>query len=125
MRTKLYGVVSAQAPAMARSFRAGRLTECPSATRWAEGVACRRPNEEALALVLRHATEVLEVRDEAVLSGVSEIFECTGNLVEGAGALAYAALRQQPGHWAGRRVGCVLSGGNASRALILNALQRG
>ena len=44
------------------------------------------------------------------------------NIAEGAGALAYAALKKQRDQWQGKRVACVLTGGNASIAMIARAL---
>lgn len=40
-----------------------------------------------------------------------EIIQATHNIAEGAGALAYAALKKHRESWQGRRVACVLTGG--------------
>lgn len=125
LSTRIIGVVSAQAPAYAMSFREKRLVVRPSQTRVAEGVACSRPNEEALELILRHAHDIVTVDDKDALAAMRELLEGTRNLAEGAAALAWAALRQRRADWAGKRVGIVLSGGNASVDMLARALETG
>lgn len=121
-KVELIGVVSAQAPAYAHSFREGKLVEVASQTRVAEGVACKTPHPEALALIRHHARDILTVGDPAALRAMRELLLRTHNLAEGSGALAWAALRDQAEVWRGRRVACILSGGNASSALMREAL---
>lgn len=122
LRVRLVGVVSAQAPAYALSFRAKRLLTQPSATRVAEGVACSTPHPGALESILGEASDVIEVSDGETLEAMRELLQGTHNLVEGAGALAYAALRKQRAAWEGAKVACVLSGGNVSLELLHAAL---
>ena len=121
-RTQLIGVVSAEAPAYARSFRERRLITQSSATAVAEGVACSTPNPEALELILQHAADVVTVTDEEAMEAVRELIEGTHQLAEGAGALAYAAYRKRREEWAGAKVACILSGGNISLSLLLRAM---
>lgn len=122
--TRIIGVVSAHAAGYALSFEQKRLVEQPSTTRVAEGVACKTPNAEALDLVLRHAHEIITVTDDEALLAMREIIAATHNIAEGAGALAYAALKKRRQEWQGRRVACVLTGGNASMAMLRAALDQ-
>jgi threonine dehydratase len=59
--------------------------------------------------------------DEAV-QAMREILSATHNIAEGAGALAYAALKKHRASWQGQKVACVLTGGNASLAMMRLAL---
>ncbi len=118
LSTELIGVVSAAAPAYSLSFRERRLIEQPSQTRIAEGVACKTPHPDALALICEHAARIEQIDDDSDLEAIADFLRCTHHLVEGAGALAWAALKAQRERWAGKRVGIILSGGNASTALI-------
>jgi len=122
LTTKIIGVVSEHAPAYALSFQSGRLVEQSSTTRVAEGVACKTPNADALKLVQQHAHEIVTVNDDDALSAMREIMQATHNIAEGSGALAYAALKKQREVWQGKRVACVLSGGNASTEMMKRAL---
>lgn len=122
LKTKIIGVVSEHAPAYALSFQQRQFVEQPSTTRVAEGVACKTPNTEALEQVMRHVHEIVTVNDEEALTAMREIIQATHNIAEGAGALAYAALKKRREQWQGKRVACVLTGGNASMAMIARAL---
>jgi threonine dehydratase len=123
LSTKLIGVVSAEAPAYALSFRQGKIITQSSTTAVAEGVACSTPNPEALELILRHAADVVTVTDEETIGAVRELIEATHQLAEGAGALAYAAYRKRREEWAGAKVACILSGGNISLSLLRCAVE--
>ncbi len=122
LKTKIIGVVSEHAPAYALSFQQRQFVEQPSTTRVAEGVACKTPNRDALEYVIRHAHEIITVTDDEAVTAMREIIQATHNIAEGAGALAYAALKKQQGAWQGKRVACVLTGGNASMEILTKAL---
>ena len=121
-KTKIIGVVSEHAPAYQISFQQRQFVERASETRVAEGVACKTPNQEALAYLLQSAHDIVSVTDDEAVAAMREIIAATHNIAEGAGALAYAALKKYREAWHGNRVGCVLTGGNASMALIARAL---
>jgi len=118
LKTELVGVVSEHAPAYALSFLQGEFIEQSSTTRVAEGVACKTPNRDALEIIRRHAREIVTVDDDEALAAMGDLLRCTHNLAEGSGALAWAALKKNRHEWQGRRVAVILSGGNASTALM-------
>jgi threonine dehydratase len=122
LKTKIIGVVSEHAPAYALSFQQRQFVEQPSTTRVAEGVACKTPNRDALELVIHHAHEIVTVNDDEAIAAMRDIIQATHNIAEGAGALAYAALKKHREQWQGKRIACVLTGGNASMAMIARAL---
>ncbi len=122
LKTKIIGVVSEHAPAYALSFQQRQFVEQTSMTRVAEGVACKTPDRDALEHVMRHAHEIVTVSDEETFAAMREIIQATHNIAEGAGALAYAALKKQRDTWQGKRVACVLTGGNASMSILREAL---
>jgi threonine dehydratase len=125
LSTRIIGVVSEHAPAYALSFAQKRLVTQASQTRVAEGVACSTPHAEALELILNHAEAVVTVTDNEALAAMADLLRATHNLAEGSAALAWAALKKTRDQWQGRRVGCVLSGGNASLELMARALAVG
>jgi threonine dehydratase len=122
LQTRIIGVVSEHSPAYALSFQRREFTEQPSATRVAEGVACKTPNRDALQHVIQHAHDIVTVNDDEAVQAMRAIIQATHNIAEGAGALAYAALKKERGQWQGKRVACVLTGGNASMAMLAQAL---
>jgi threonine dehydratase len=122
LKTKIIGVVSEHAPAYALSFQQRQFVEQTSSTRVAEGVACKTPNRDALEHVLHHAHDIVTVNDDEAIAAMREIIQTTHNIAEGAGSLAYAALKKQQAAWQGKRVACVLTGGNASMSILREAL---
>jgi threonine dehydratase len=125
VRTRVVGVVSAQAPAALESFRAGQVVEAPVTTQLADGLACRLPDAQALAIMRREVDDIVAVDDDAVADAMRIYFSDTHNVAEGAGAAPLAAALQRRGALAGRSVGVVLSGGNVDRALYARVLAGG
>ncbi len=122
LRTRIVGVVSAGAPAYARSLQAGRLVSQEVTTQIADGLACRTPVPEALEIIGKGAERVLEVRDEEVEAAMRAIYDDTHNVAEGAAAAALAAVLQERERIAGQRVGIVLTGANVDGAVLARAL---
>ncbi|HXE30596.1 MAG TPA: threonine dehydratase [Terriglobales bacterium] len=118
LETKIIGVVSSAAPATARSFEQGGLTEVAAATRIADGIAISRPHPEGFRILQREIERVVEVSDEEVEEAMRVLFSDTHNAAEGAGAAALAALLQERARWQGQRVGVILSGGNVDRGVF-------
>ena len=123
LKTEIVGVVSSQAPAYAQSFRAKSSVEMAATTDIADGMACRVPNEQALAHILTGVSRITEVSDEEVKQAMRDLFECTHNVAEGAGAAAVAAVRKDAEKLKGSKVAAVLSGGNVDRAVFASVLQ--
>ncbi|CAN7239357.1 threonine dehydratase [Variovorax sp. LjRoot130] len=124
VKTRLVGVVSAHATAYLDSFRAGRAIEAPVSTRLADGMACRTPVPEALAVIRREADEVVAVSDEEVAAAMRALFTDTHNVAEGAGAAALAGAMQQRSRWQGKTVGIALTGGNVDAAMFAEVLSQ-
>jgi threonine dehydratase len=51
-----------------------------------------------------------------------EILQATHNFAEGAGALAFAALKKHRAQWQNQRVACILTGGNASMEVLQRSM---
>jgi len=122
-KTRIVGVVSAHATAYLDSVRAGRVVEAPVTTRLADGMACRVPDDDALALIRREVDEVVAVSDDEVAQAMRALFADTHNVAEGAGAASLAGAMRQRGRWAGCSVGIVLTGGNVDSAMFARVLQ--
>ena len=112
LKTDIVGVQSAEAPAYALSFAAGHAVRTNSADTYADGMATRVPDEEALAVIVKGAARIVLVSDEEIASAIRAYWTDTHNLAEGAGAAALAAAMQERSRLNGRKIGLVLSGGN-------------
>jgi threonine dehydratase len=123
--TEIIGVVADKAPALALSFDAGRPVPTNSAATFADGMACRVPHPDALAIIQKGATRIVRVSEDEIATAIRTLYEDTHNLAEGAGAAALAALTQECDAMAGKRVGMVLSGGNIDREMFAEVLAGG
>ena len=122
---RIVGVVSAQAPCHALSFREKRVIEAPVTTRLADGLACRIPDAEALDLMLRHVDEVIEVSDDEIAAAMRLLFAATHNVAEGAGAASLAAALKSRERLRGRKVGLTLCGANVDSDVFSRVLAGG
>ena len=117
LKTKIVGVVSAEAPAFALSFDGGKVITTPTADTFADGMACRIPPAESLEIIRAGADRVVIVSEEEIAEAMRAYFADTHNMAEGAGAAALAALMQERQRMRGKRIGLILSGGNIDRPI--------
>src|SRR5215475_9484513 len=112
LKTEIVGVQSTEAPAYALSFASGTLVKTNSSDTLADGMATRVPDEDALAIIRKGASRIVQVSDDEIGNAIGAYWTDTHNLAEGAGAAALAAALQEKHRIQGRRVGLILSGGN-------------
>jgi threonine dehydratase len=122
LKTEIVGVGAVKAPATALSFAAGRPISAPSAQTFADGMATREPNADAIAAICRGAARMVEVSENAIAEAMGIYFDDTHQVAEGAGAAPLAALLQERHKMANKNVAVVLSGGNIERARFLQVL---
>jgi len=122
LSTKIVGVVSEKAPAYALSFESRRRVDAPVTTKLADGMACRKPDDEPLQIILENVDHIVRVSDEELAQAVKMIFMDTHNTAEGAGAAALAAALKEKATLRGRRVGVVISGGNVDHEVFSRVL---
>src|SRR5262249_19268709 len=120
--SEIIGVVAEQAPAVALSFEAGHPMPTNSANTFADGLACRVPNEEAVGIIRRGAARIVPVNEDEIAAAMRAFWEDTHNVARGAGAATLAALLKERDRMQGRRVGLVLSGGNIDRSMLTEVL---
>jgi threonine dehydratase len=118
LRTDIIGVSAANAPATALSFAAGRPIATPTAKTFADGLATREPDADAIAAICGGAARVVTVTEDAIAESVRIYFDDTHQVAEGAGAAALAALLQERERMANKNVALVLSGSNIERARL-------
>ncbi|MCO7271810.1 threonine ammonia-lyase [Cellulosimicrobium cellulans] len=108
-------VQSTASPAAHDSWRAGDLLARPNASR-AEGLATGTGFALTQAMLREHLADFVLVEDDAIDRAAALYLTAARTVAEGAGAAALAAVLADPERFAGRRVGVVCSGGNASPA---------
>jgi threonine dehydratase len=112
LRTEIVGVQSTLAPSYALSFAAGTVVNTNSSNTLADGMATRNPDADAVAMICKGASRIVQVTDEEIATAMRALWTDTHNLAEGAGAAPLAAALQEKSKLSGKRVGLVLSGGN-------------
>ncbi len=114
-RCQVVGVQSDAAPSVYQSWQAGRLTYAPCAT-FAGGLATDHPGALAFEVIRSQVDDLVTVTEDDLRRGIARLLDATGNVAEGAGAAAVAALERYGSRWAGKRVVALLSGGNIDMA---------
>jgi threonine dehydratase len=123
LRTTIIGVVAEGAPAYALSFEGGRKITAPVTTLLGDGMACRVPDDESLAVVLQNVDHIVRVSEAEIRQAMKIYFTDTHNVSEGAGAAGLAAALKEKQALKGRRVGLVISGGNVDHDVFARVLQ--
>ena len=111
-RTEIVGVQSTEAPSYALSYAAGRVVTTETSNTLADGMATRVPVPEALAIIRKGASHIVQVTDDEIAVATRAYWTDTHNLAEGAGAAPLAAALQEKAKLRGKRVGLILTGGN-------------
>jgi threonine dehydratase len=115
LKTAVVGVVARNANAYARSFATGQVVTTDAAATFADGLAVRVPDADALAVICGGADRIVEVTEQEIVEAIGIYFSATHTLAEGAGAAPLAALIKERARMQGRRVGLVMSGQNIDR----------
>ena len=124
LKTEIVGVVAEGAPAYALSFEKGEVVASEKAETIADGVACRVPSPEAFEIIKNGAARIVQVSEDEILDAIAFYFTDTHNLAEGAAATPLAGLMKEKDLQADKKVGLILSGGNADASTFAKALER-
>jgi len=120
---EIVGVETVRFPAM-RQALAEEPIACGDST-IAEGIAVKEPGRRTLPLIREFVDDIVLVDEDAIEAAVLLLLDVEKTVVEGAGAVGLAALLQEKGRFAGRRVGLVISGGNIDLMVLSSIIQRG
>lgn len=118
---EVIGVVSTEAPAYAHSLATGTAVSMPVSTRIADGMSCRTPVADALAVLARGLSRVVLVSDDEIEAAMRQLFSDTHNAAEGAGAAALAAAMQERGALPDE-IAVILCGGNVDSDVFARIL---
>lgn len=122
-RARIVGVVSSHATTYADSLAAGHVVSAPVTTQLADGMACRIADAAALDIMQGQIDHIVQVTDTEIAQAMRDLFACTHNVAEGAGAASFAAAMQERHTMAGKNVGLTLCGGNVDSAVFARTLQ--
>ena len=91
---RIIGVQMADSDAMVRSVRAGKRVELADVGLFADGTAVKLVGEETFRLARVLVDEFVTVDTDAVCAAIKDVFEDTRTVLEPAGAMGVAALKQ-------------------------------
>src|ERR1700741_547160 len=123
---KVIGVEPRDAAGMYESLRAGRRVTLERVGIFADGVAVRRVGEEPFALCRGTVDEIVLTDTDEICAAIQDVFEDTRSIVEPAGALAVAGLKQYVARegWRDRRLVAINSGANMNFDRLRHVAER-
>lgn len=122
---KVYGVQAAGAASMARSLEDGKAESLPTVSTFADGIAVKCPGELTYALCEKYVDGVVTVTEEETAAAVLALMEQHKLVTEGAGAVSVAAVMAGKLDLRGKKVACLLSGGNIDVTILSKVIHRG
>ena len=121
-RLEVFGVQAAGASAIHDSWHAGKRLTTDRADTFAEGVATRTTYDLTFPALASGLAGFVTVTDAEIAESLRSILSLTKNVVEGAGAMGFAAIPRLRDRLAGKRVGIVFCGGNIDSAVLRRIL---
>jgi threonine dehydratase len=120
---RVIGVEAAGCAPYVASLEHGEIHPAAQTETIADGIAVKHPGEITFGLIREHVDDVVTVTDAEIGITIVQLLERTKAVVEGAGAVALAALLQ--GRVQAKRAVAVLSGGNIDTPLLMQVIRFG
>jgi threonine dehydratase len=121
-RAKVIGVQAERADAFARSWKGEARVVGDKADTFAEGMATRVTFDLPFAILKKELDDIVTLSEDELAEGVRLALRATHNLAEGAGAAPLMAAMKLRDQLAGKKVACVMSGGNIDQATLKRVL---
>lgn len=122
---KVYGVQSAGAPSMYLSIAHDKIETLPSVHTIADGIAVKTPGEITFDICRNYVDEIMTVTDDEVATAILSLIEKQKLISEGAGAVSVAAALFNKFPIKGKKVCCLVSGGNIDVTILSRVIDRG
>jgi threonine dehydratase len=120
---RVIGVEAAGCAPYVGSLEHGTITPVPQTETIADGIAVKHPGEITFQLIRELVDDVVTVTDAEISQTIVQLLERSKAVVEGAGAVALAALLS--GKVQAKRAVAVLSGGNIDTPLLMQVIRFG
>lgn len=124
-KVKVYGVQASGAPSMYNSIKDGEIEELSSVSTIADGIAVKKPGTLTYEICSKYVDEIVTVTDDEISAAILALMEQHKLVTEGAGAIAAAAAMFNKVDVKGKKVVCVLSGGNIDVTILSRVIKRG
>lgn len=122
---KVYGVQAENAAGMTESLRHGEPITLDGVSTFADGIAVKHPGDTTFALTKAYVDEVVTVSDDEIAAAILALLEKQKVVAEGAGAVGVAAAMFGKLPIQGKKVVCIVSGGNIDVNILSRVITRG
>ena len=122
---KVYGVQAAGAPSMFNAVRQGKIEALPSVSTIADGIAVKKPGDITFDMVSKYVDDIATVTEDEIAASILALIEKQKMIAEGAGAVSVAAAMFGKFPIQGKKVVCVVSGGNIDVTSLSRVIERG
>ncbi|RCN52061.1 putative threonine ammonia-lyase, partial [Ancylostoma caninum] len=124
--TKVIGLVPESCPSMLKSLEAGKPTTIKSNPTLADGLAVPTVGVNAFHSLKNLVNKVIAVKETDIAVGILRLLETEKVVTEGAGAIGVAALLAgNLPELTGKKVVCILSGGNIDSTMVGRCIEKG
>ena len=110
--TRIIGTEPLGAPSMTEALKAGRPVVLEKINRFVDGAAVKRVGDLTFAICKDILTDMLLVPEGKISTTILQLYNEDAIVAEPAGALTIAALDQYGKRLLGKKVVCIISGGN-------------
>lgn len=122
---KVYGVQASGAPSMIDSIKTNRIHSLESVSTIADGIAVKMPGEHTYEYCKQYVDDIVTVTDDEISTAILTLIEQQKLIAEGAGAVAVAAVLFNKVPVKGKKVVCLVSGGNIDVTILSRVIERG
>lgn len=122
---KVYGVQAENAQAMVRSRAEGTPVTLKTVATFADGIAVKHPGDTTFDIISRYVDDIVTVTEDEIATAILTLIEKQKLIAEGAGAVSVAAAMFGKLPIKGKRVVCIVSGGNIDVNILSRVITRG
>ena len=122
---KVYGVQASGAPSMYNSVKKGEIEALKSVSTFADGIAVKSPGENTFYYCSNYVDEIVTVNEDEISTAILTMMEQQKTIAEGAGAVSVAAVLAGKLPIKGKKVVCIVSGGNIDVTILSRVIERG
>ena len=124
-RIQIIGVQAEGANSIVASFQKEHVIPSSRVHTIADGIAVKTPGTKTMQYINQYVDQMVTVSDAEIAGAILLLLERTKQVVEPAGAASLAAVLNHKADIAGKKVCCVLSGGNIDVSFIHKVVEKG
>lgn len=122
---KVYGVQASGAPSMLRSIADGKIEKLDEVSTIADGIAVKEPGDVTFHMCQKYVDGIVSVSEDEIAAAILALIEQQKLIAEGAGAVSVAAAMFNKVDVKGKKVCCLVSGGNIDVTILSRVIKRG